>query len=123
MKSQLAKFSFLPILYISALTGQRVAKVLTAVDQAYAEHHKEIPTAKLNELLQRAFSRRKPPAKQGKYIQFKYVTQTDVAPPTFVFFTNHPQLVDRSYMGYLANQLREEFGFVGSPIRLRCRRK
>jgi GTPase len=123
MKSQLAKFSFVPILYISALTGQRVAKVLATVDQVYAEHHKEIPTTRLNEMLQRAFGRRKPPAKQGKFIQFKYVTQTDVAPPTFVFFTNHPALVDRSYMGYLANQLREEFGFVGSPIRLRCRRK
>jgi len=74
-------------------------------------------------MLRVAFGRRKPPAKQGKYIQFNYVTQTEVAPPTFVFFSNRPKMVDKSYLNYLANQLRAEFGFQGSPIRLKCRRK
>ncbi|MBD3258402.1 ribosome biogenesis GTPase Der [candidate division GN15 bacterium] len=122
-KRKLARFSFLPIIYVSALTGQRVAKVLSLVDSVYAEHNKTVSTSKLNELLQKAFERRKPPAKMGKFIQFKYVTQTETSPPTFVFFVNHPKLVDKSYLSYLSNQLRAEYGFEGSPIRLKCRRK
>ncbi len=123
IRDQLAKYSFLPIIYVSALTGQRVQKVLTFVDRVYVENNKKITTSKLNELLQKVIERRKPPAKKGKFIQFKYVTQTEVAPPTFVFFANRPELVDKTYMRYLANQLRAEFGFEGSPIRLKCRRK
>ncbi len=123
LKERLAHFAFLPVIYISALSGQRVTKVMSLVDRANAEHHRRIPTAKLNDFLQRVFERRKPPAVQGKYIQFKYVTQSEVAPPTFVFFVNRPELVRKSYMHYLSNQLREEFGFEGSPIRLKCRRK
>ncbi len=123
IRDSLAKFSFVPLIYVSALTGQRVAKVLDSVKLVHAEHHKKISTSKLNDFLQGAFGRRKPPAKQGKYIQFKYVTQTEVAPPTFVFFTNRPTMVDKSYLKYLGNQLRAEFGFQGSPIRLKCRRK
>ncbi|RKX26629.1 MAG: hypothetical protein DRP45_03100 [Candidatus Zixiibacteriota bacterium] len=123
IKKQIAKYAFLPIIYISALTGQRLSKVMSLVDQVHAEHHRRITTSRLNEFLQKAFDRRKPPAKQGKYIHFKYVTQTEVAPPTFIFFTNRPQFVDRTYISYLANQLRAEFGFEGTPIRLKCRRK
>jgi len=123
IKEALARFSFVPLMYVSALTGQRIARVLEQVRKVHAEHNKKIPTSQLNELLRRAFARRKPPAKQGKYIQFNYVTQTEVAPPTFIFFTNHPQLVDKSYLNYLANQLRAEFGFEGTPIRLKCQRK
>ena len=123
IKESLAMYAFVPLIYVSALSGQRVAKVLDLVCQVHAEHHKKISTSQLNDFLQRAFARRKPPAKQGKYIQFNYVTQTEVAPPTFVFFSNRPQLVDKSYVNYLANQLRAEFGFQGSPIRLKCRRK
>ena len=123
IKRDLARFAFLPIVYVSALTGQRVAKVMALVNHVQKEHHRRIPTSKLNELLQKAFRRKKPPAKQGKFVQFKYVTQTEVAPPTFVFFTNHPRLVDRTYISYLSNQLRAEFGFEGTPIRLKCRRK
>jgi GTP-binding protein len=123
IRESLARFSFVPLIYVSALTGQRVAKVLDQVKLVHAEHHKKISTSELNDLLQKAFARRKPPAKQGKYIQFNYVTQTEVAPPTFVFFTNRPKMVDKSYLNYLANQLRAEFGFQGSPIRLKCRRK
>ena len=123
IKRELAKFSYVPLIYISALTGQRVTKVLDLVKKVHAEHNKKIPTSELNDLLRRAFGRRKPPAKQGKHIQFNYVTQTEVAPPTFVFFCNQPTLVDKSYLNYLANQLRAEFGFEGSPIRLKCRRK
>ena len=123
IKDSLAKFVFVPLIYLSALSGQRVAKALEMVNKVHAEHNKRISTSDLNDLLQKAFGRRKPPAKQGKFIQVKYITQTEVAPPTFVIFCNHPQLVDKAYLSYLANQLRAEFGFAGSPIRLKCRRK
>jgi GTP-binding protein len=123
IKDELAKYAYLPVMYVSALTGQRVVKVLSPVNEVYAEYQKRIPTSALNKFLEKAFARQKPPARQRKFIQFKYVTQTEVAPPTFVFFVNHPQLVDRSYIQYLSNQLRAEFGFVGVPIRVKCRRK
>jgi len=123
IKESLAKYAFVPLIYVSALTGKRLAKVMDMVQLVHAEHNKRIPTSQLNDLLQKAFGRRKPPAKQGKYIQFNYVTQSEVAPPTFIFFSNRPQMVDKSYLSYLANQLRAEFGFQGSPIRLKCHRK
>jgi GTP-binding protein len=123
IRESLAKFDFVPLIYLSALSGQRVTKALEMVKKVHAEHNKRISTPDLNDFLQKAFGRRKPPAKQGKFIQLKYITQTEVAPPTFVIFANHPQLVDKGYLSYLANQLRAEFGFEGSPIRLKCRRK
>lgn len=123
LQDALAQQSYVPIIYISALSGQRVAKVMAMVKQVHEEQLKRIGTAELNDFLQRVVGRRRPPARQGKYIQFKYLTQTEVAPPTFLFFTNHPKLVDKSYLQYLTNQLREQFGFVGVPIRIRLRNK
>jgi GTP-binding protein len=123
IRDSMAMFDFVPLIYVSALTGKRLTKVMELVQLVHAEHNKRIPTSQLNDMLQKAFARRKPPAKQGKYIQFNYVTQSEVAPPTFIFFSNRPQIVDKTYMRYLANQLRAEFGFEGSPIRLKCRRK
>lgn len=123
LQDALAQQAYVPIMFISAMSGQRVAKVMTMVKQVYEEAQKRIPTAELNDFLQRVVGRRKPPARQGKHIQFKYLTQTDVAPPTFLFFANHPKLVDKSYIQYLTNQLREQFGFVGVPIRVRFRSK
>jgi GTP-binding protein len=123
IKERLARFAYIPIMFVSALTGQRVFKALDLVDQVYEEQNRRIQTSTLNDWLRRTFASRKPPAREGKYIQMKYVTQSEVAPPTFVFFTNHPQLVDKSYIQYLANQLRAEFGFIGVPIRLKFRRK
>lgn len=121
LKEVLAQYSFVPILYISALTGQRVTKVLEIVDRVFAEHHRRISTSELNRFLEQSVGRRKPPARQGKYIQLKYVTQTDVAPPTFVIFANQPKMIDKSYISYLTNQLRAEFGFEGVPVRLKFR--
>jgi GTP-binding protein len=119
----LAKYAYLPVVYISSLTGQRVGRVMTEVKKVYREAHRRIPTARLNEFLQKVIKKRHPPARQGKYIKFNYVAQTEVAPPTFVFFTNHPQLVDKSYIAYLGNQIRREFGFSGVPFRMKFRRK
>ncbi|MBN1211738.1 MAG: ribosome biogenesis GTPase Der [candidate division Zixibacteria bacterium] len=123
IKSRLAKFAYLPIIYISALTGQRIDKVMDLVNKVYENHHRRIATAPLNDFLAEVFARRKPPAKQRKYIQMKYITQTESAPPTFIIFTNHPRLVDKSYIHYLSNQLRARFDFEGVPIRIKFRQK
>ncbi|MFQ5498233.1 MAG: ribosome biogenesis GTPase Der [Candidatus Zixiibacteriota bacterium] len=123
LRGVLAKNAFLPIVYVSALTGQRVAKVMSLVKSVFDESNKRIATAELNDFLERAIARKHPPARGGKYIRFFYVTQSEVAPPTFVFFTNHPTLLDRSYMSFLANQLRSRFGFDGVPIRLKFKKK
>jgi GTP-binding protein len=123
LQDRLARLSFIPIVFISALTGQRVQRTLTLAAEVNRQHHRQIETNELNEFLRVAFGRRKPPAVQGKYIQFKYVTQTETAPPTFIFFSSHPKLIDKSYISYLENQLRAEFGFEGVPIRIKCRQK
>lgn len=123
IEHRLAQMSFLPIVFISAATGQRLSKVMTLISRVYEQHHRRIDTPELNEFLQRAFERRKPPARERRYIQMKYIAQTEVAPPTFVIFTNHPKLIDKSYINYLHNQIRAEYGFEGVPIRLKFRRK
>lgn len=123
IKDTIGHYAWLPVVYVSALTGQRVIKVLGAVDRVYHESRRRIATSELNEFLQRTIARKHPPAQKGKYIQIKYMTQSEIAPPTFVFFVNRPELVDRTYISYLSNQLRQVFGFEGVPIRLKFRRK
>jgi GTP-binding protein len=123
LKERIAMFSYLPVIFISALTGQRVTKVMDMVDRVYTEFTRQVPTSELNDLLQSAFARRKPPARKGKFIQIKYITQSEISPPTFIIFANHPDLIDKAYIGYLNNQLRARFGFEGVPIRLKFRRK
>ena len=66
--------------------------------------------------------KRKPPARRGKFIQLKYITQTEVAPPTFMIFSNHPQLLEKSYVAYVSNQLRARYSFDGVPIRVKFRK-
>ena len=123
IKDRLARFSFLPVIFISALTGQRVVKVLDLVDEVDEQNRRRISTSALNEWLARVFAMRKPPARRHKYIQMKYITQSEISPPTFIIFSNYPQLIDKAYISYLANQLRASFGFEGVPIRLKFRRK
>lgn len=115
--------SYIPLVFVSAKTGQRVAKVLDKVIEVYTDRLKRIPTSQLNDFLQQALAERHPPAHRGMWIKFNYVTQTDIAPPTFVFFVNHPEQVDRSYIRYLENRIRDTFGFVGNSIRLKFKRK
>jgi len=119
----LAKYAFLPEIYISALTGQRVKKVLSLVKQVYEESRKRIPTPELNDFLQKITSRQHAPARKGKFIKFNYITQSEVGPPTFVFFVNHPHLIDKSYIGYLSNQIRAAYGYEGVPFRMKFRKK
>ena len=119
----LAHYSFLPIVFSSALSGLRVPKIIDSVETVFTESQKRIATSELNTFLEGAVVRKHPPARKGKHIKLNYITQTGVAPPTFVIFANHPKLIDRSYISYLENRLREAFGFKGVPFRIKFRRK
>jgi GTPase len=109
---------FAPVLSISARTGQRVERVLELAVDVWAERRRRVPTGELNRLLSDAVARQEPPAVKGRRPKLFYVTQATVAPPTFVFFARDAAAVHFSYQRYLENRLRDEFGFLGAPIRL-----
>ncbi len=120
------EFNFLPfppIVFVSALSGQRVMTILPLVDKLYASARKEIKTSQLNKTLERLLSQFPPPVRKGKALKIHYVTQIGVLPPRFALFVNDPTLMHFSYQRYLVNQLREEFEFQGVPIRLKLRRR
>ena len=109
---------FAPIVSISAKTGQRIARVLELAVDIWAERRRRIPTGELNRLVGEAVRRQEPPAVKGRRPKIFYATQVAVAPPTFVVFAREAAAVHFSYRRYLENQLRETFGFHGTPIRL-----
>jgi GTP-binding protein len=114
-------FKFLPyapILFVSALSGQRVSKIMADVEKVAEEFNRQIPTGPLNRVLEEAVISHAPPMVQGKRLKFYYMTQTGVRPPSFVVFGNRAAGVHFSYERYLTNKLREAFGFEGCPIRL-----
>jgi len=114
-----AKFlSFAPVISISAMTGQRVPRIFTVVEDVYRQYAKRIGTGQLNRALEAATKRREPSLFKGRRIRFYYITQTDTKPPTFVCFVNYPNAVHFSYRRYLTNQLRENTGLDKVPIRL-----
>lgn len=112
---------YVPVLFISALTGQRVNKVLETVKLVYAERHKRIPTAELNRLMSEITAHHAPPTQGNRKLRFRFVTQAQIAPPTFIFFVNHEEMVHFSYGRYIENVFRERYGFVGTPLRMRFR--
>ena len=114
---------YVPMLFVSALTGQRVDQVLPTALRVQDARLIRIPTAELNRILQDAVARHSPPSKAGKRLKFYYATQAAVDPPTFVFFVNDPRLVHFSYERYLENRLREHYGFLGTPLRLSFRKR
>lgn len=120
------EFGFLqhaPIIQISAVTGQRVTKLFQMIDKVAEQYVREIETSVLNDFLQRTMAHLSPPIRSGRQLKIKYITQTGSRPPTFSLFVNDPKLVHFSYQRYLMNQMRQEFGFEGVPIRLRFREK
>ena len=110
--------AFVPFLFISAKTGQRVSKVLDLVLQVDAERQKRITTSQVNDTLEQLVARRQPPQAAGREVKLLYATQVDVAPPTFAVFGNQPDLVAEHYVRYLHNGFREAWGFTGSPLRI-----
>ncbi len=121
----LAFMSYVPMLFISALTGQRVNRVLDTVDEVYAESCRRITTGTLNDIVNEAVSMNEPPSDKGRRLRIYYATQVAVKPPTFVVFVNDATLVHFSYERYLENYFRKSFGLNGTPLRLyfRNRRK
>ncbi len=121
--SDLKFMSYAPVLFLSALTGQRTNTVLGAVKEAYAQYCKRIPTGVINEALADAQASLQPPLSGGRRLKIYYGTQQSVCPPTFVFFINHEELMHFAYERYLENHFRKAFGFQGTPIRFVLREK
>ena len=119
----LAYMPYAPIIYVSALTGQRCANIYELINKVYEESRRRITTGMLNDLLNDATTRVQPPSDKGKRLKVYYMTQTQVAPPTFVIFCNSEELFHFSYRRYLENCLRDTFGFDGTPIKLVIRQK
>ena len=109
---------YVPVLFISALTGQRVNQVIPTALRVYEARFQRIPTAELNRLLQDAVAHHPPPTRSGQRLKFYYATQISVDPPRFVFFVNDHRLFHFTYERYLENLMRERYGFEGTPIKL-----
>ena len=115
--------SYAPILFISTLKGQRVRKTLDLIDQVAMAHQKRVTTGRLNIFLRKAVQKFPPPFQRGKRGKIYFMTQASTKPPTFVAFINDPTLIHFSYERYLLNQLRDHFGFEGTPIRIYFRQR
>lgn len=123
INERIAPLRGIPIVFGSATEKQRILKVLETATQVYHEKKKTIPTSKLNEIMLAAIAAYRPPAHRGRFIRIKYVTQVDASVPTFLFFCNHPKHIKENYKRYLENQLRQHFGFTGTPINVFFRDK
>jgi GTP-binding protein len=123
LRRQLKFLDYAAVLHISAATGERTPKLLEAIDRVADARQKRVPTHELNRFVQ-AITAVHPPASPGrKQVRILYAAQTSVAPPTFVFFTNVATAFHFSYERFLVNQIRDAFGFAGSPIRVQVRRR
>lgn len=123
IRERLAPFTDFPIIFISALTKQRIFKVLETVQDVYKRRSNRVPTHKLNEVMLPIIEATPPPATKGKYIKIKYVMQLPTAVPSFVFFANLPQWVKEPYKRFLENQIRAHWDFSGTPINIFIREK
>ena len=120
---ELAFIFFAPIVFISALEGQRLPQLMEAVRNSYEENKRRISTGMLNDVLNEATARVQPPSDKGRRLKIYYMTQASTQPPTFVFFVNRKDLFHFSYQRYLENRIRDTFGFKGTPIRFIIRER
>lgn len=121
--NKLSYLTYAPIIFISAKTGQRVHKLFEMINQVASQNALRVPTSTLNEVLNEAIAIVQPPTDKGKRLKIYYMTQATTKPPTFVVFVNDKELFHFSYERYLINQLRKEFGLIGTPIRMIVRQK
>ena len=117
IKDTLSFMPYAEILFISALTGQRLNKIYELIDEIIDSQNMRVPTGVLNEILTEAVAMQQPPSDKGKRLRIYYITQVSVKPPTFVMFVNDKQLTHFSYTRYIENKIREAFGFRGTSIR------
>ena len=123
IRTALAYMPYAPIILVSANTGQRVTNLFEHINYVYGQSVLRITTGMLNDMLNEATTRTQPPTDKGKRLKIYYMTQTSVAPPTFVIFCNNAELFHFSYQRYIENCLRKTFGFNGTPIKLIIRMK
>ncbi|MEA4984146.1 GTPase Der [bioreactor metagenome] len=124
IRERFAPFVDFPIVFTSAVTKQRILKVVDLAVEVFQNKKKKVPTAKLNEYLLPLIENYPPPALKGKYIKIKYITQLpDTQVPTFIFFANLPQYVKDPYKRFLENKIRAKWGFTGTPIQIFIRQK
>ena len=115
--------AFIPFLYVSAKTGQRVPRLLELIQQVAEERHKRVPTAEVNRVLEDLVDRQQPPQPVGESVRLLYASQIGTAPPRFAIVSNRPEAIPESYTRYLVNGFRDAWQFTGSPVNLKLRRK
>lgn len=120
---KLAPIDYIPIIFASVLNKQRIFQVIEKTVKVFENKTKKVSTSKINDILLGEIGRNPPPSMKGKHIQIKYITQVNARFPSFVFFCNLPQYIQRSYERFLENKLREHFDFEGVPVRLIFRKK
>ena len=120
---KLKYLSYAPIIFISALTGQRVNKLFDLINHVVEQNSMRIKTSVLNQVINESIAIVQPPSDKGRRLRIYYGTQVSTKPPTFVVFVNNKQLFHFSYERYLVNQIRKEFGLDGTPIRIIAREK
>jgi GTP-binding protein len=123
LRYHLKFLDYAPLVHMSALTGDRTSRVLEAADRVAKARRRKVPTSQLNKFIERVTASHPPTSKGKREVRILYATQTAVEPPEFVIFTNVATELHFSYERFLMNQLREEFGFEGAPIRLKIRRR
>jgi GTP-binding protein len=123
LRKKIEPFTDVPILFISALTKQRIHKALEMAVRVFENRIRKIQTSKLNEMMLAEIERHAPPATKGKFVKIKYITQLPTHSPSFAFFCNLPQYVKEPYQRYLENRIRHHYDFHGVPIKLFFRKK
>lgn len=123
LRDELGFLQYAPVLYTSALTGQRVNRVTELVRYVAEQQALRIKTSILNELIRDAVAVNPPPMHRGRQLKILFMTQVDIKPPKFIIFVNDPDLMHFSYLRFIENRLREQFGFEGTPIRLIVRKR
>ncbi len=123
IRQDLSYMTYAPVLFLSALTGQRVERLFPTIQRVYAQNTSRITTGALNSVLADATARVQPPSDKGRRLKIYYMTQAGTKPPHFVIFCNDARLFHFSYQRYLENQIREVFGLEGTPVRITIRQK
>lgn len=123
LREKIGFLQYAPVLYASALTGQRVGRVTELVKFVAEQQSMRIQTSALNELIRDAVAVNPPPTKKGKQLNILFVTQADICPPRFIIFVNNPELMHFSYLRFIENRLRESYGFEGTPIKFFVRKR
>jgi len=123
IKDKIKFMDFAPIIFISAITGQRAPKIFELIDKVFSQYTKRIDTSPLNDLIEKSVQRNSMARYSNRQMHISYATQTDVKPPTFVFFVSNTKGIHFSYERYLMNQIRETFGFDSVPLKLVFRKK